>query len=111
MHFKYKQYIIRLFYFLLGDLINADYITTYYRRIALINSLETENHLNYFGRGGLATGPRTGTLTGIRTGTQTGTCTVNVKIYNRPKKTQNGPKIHKCLIKNFDNADRHVNRK
>jgi hypothetical protein len=41
-------------------------LTTYYRRIALINCLEIENHLNYFGRGGLAKGTqkRTGTFTG-----------------------------------------------
>ncbi len=57
--------------------------------------------LLYFGMGGLGTRTqkRTGTLTGIRTGTQTGTCTVNVKIYYGAKKTQNGPKIHQCLIK------------
>jgi hypothetical protein len=84
MHFKYKQYKIRLFYALLGDLINAD-------NVLQKKSIELclENHLNYFGRGGPGTGTQklAGTLTGIRTGTQTGTCTVNVKIYNGPKKT------------------------
>jgi hypothetical protein len=77
MHFKSKQYIIRLFYVLLGDLINAE-------NVLQKQSIESysENHLNYLGRGGVGTGTqrRTGILTGIRTGTQTGTCAVDVKI-------------------------------
>ncbi len=63
MHFKYKRYIIRLFYALLGDLINADNVL---QKKRFESRLEIENHLNYFGRGGLGTGTqkRTGTLTG-----------------------------------------------